>query len=127
MDKLLPRKVEFYRTVVPTPELEDRISPSVPRSSTVSAAARAGKAPVPVAKTNIYGSVSTSDIATNLKAVLAEDTRGVRILFNAEQISFVEETEEKDRVKHLGEFNIEIRLKGASESVRRKIQIRAQG
>lgn len=70
--------------------------------------------------------MSTSDIAANLKAILAEDEDGSRVVISPEQISFVQETEEKDRVKQLGIFEIEIRLEGAADSVRRTIQVNAQ-
>lgn len=127
LDRLLPPNLEFYRTPVSLPQVEERISPSVPRSSTVSAAARAGKeAPAPT-KASIYGSVSTNDIATNLKAILAEDTQGARVVLTPEEITFVQQMEEKDRVKQLGVFEVEIRLKGAADIVRRTIQVHAQG
>lgn len=127
LKSLLPANLEFYRTPVTIPQVEERISPSIPRSSTVSAAARAGKEVKTPSKTSIYGSVSTNDIATNLKAILAEDKQGGRVLLAAEDISFVEKTEDADRVKHLGVFEIEIRLKGAPDVVRRTIQVQAQG
>ena len=99
-------------------------------ASTVSAAARAGKeikAKTPT-KTSIYGSVSTNDIAGNLKAILAEDSRGALVVFASENITFVEQTsDDKDRVKHLGIFDIEIQLKGAPDVVKRTIQVHAQG
>jgi hypothetical protein len=80
-------------------------------------------------KTRIHGSVSTSDISANLKAILAEDEDGMRVvgLLKPEDISFVEETEDKDRIKHLGVFEIEIRLEGAADSVPRTIKVSAQG
>jgi len=80
-------------------------------------------------KKRIHGSVSTSDIAANLKAILAEDEDGMRVvgLLKPEDISFVEETEDKDRVKHLGVFEIEIQLEGAADSVPRTIKVSAQG
>ena len=80
----------------------------------------------PPEKRGIYGSVSTSDIAANLKAILAEDNEGRHIGFSHENISFVKETEDKDRVNHLGSFEIEIRLNDAPDFVRRKITVNAQ-
>jgi ribosomal protein L9 len=79
-----------------------------------------------VESNKIHGSVTTSDIATNLKAILAEDEQGARVVIAPEDISFVQETEEKDRVKQLGVFEIEIRLAGALDSVQRTIQVNAQ-
>ncbi|EKD15762.1 fructose-bisphosphate aldolase [Drepanopeziza brunnea f. sp. 'multigermtubi' MB_m1] len=127
LDQLLPANLDFYRTVITLEAPAQRISPSIPSSSATSrAAANNSKLSTP-GKENIYGSVSTSDIAANLKAVLAEDEEGVRIVLSPENISFVGETEEKDRVKHLGVFEIDIQLDGATESVRRTIKVNAQG
>lgn len=127
LEKLLPPNLEFYRTPVAAVRVEERISPSIPRSSTVSAAARVGKEEKASTSTNIIGSVSTNDIATNLKAILAEDKEGARVLLAVEDISFVKSTEEKDRVNHLGKFEFQIKLNGATKSVRRTIQVQAQG
>ncbi|KAK0104598.1 hypothetical protein ONS95_004884 [Cadophora gregata] len=126
LENLLPSSLDFYRTPIslPTPK---RVSPSIPASSAISAAAEGNKpGPGRTEKRGIYGSVSTSDIAANLKAILAEDEEGIRVVLSHENISFVEETEDRDRVKHLGVFDIDIRLEGAPESVRRTIQVSAQ-
>jgi ribosomal protein L9 len=134
MSKLLPPNIDFYRTPIsvdpPKPELLKRVSPSIPTTSAVSAAAAAAQ-PKQVEskeqrKTSIYGSVSTSDIAANLQAVLAETDNGVPIVLSPESISIIEQTEELNRIKHLGTFEIEIRLSGAVKSIRRTITVSAQ-
>jgi len=126
LDKLLPQNIDFYRTPITIALPTKRVSPSIPVTSTISAAAAQGKEPEKTGKTSIYGSVSTSDIAANLKAILAEDEQGARVLLAPEDISFMEETDDKDRVKHLGVFKIDIRAKGASDAVRRTIKVNAQ-
>lgn len=98
-----------------------RISPSIPATSSVSVQQNEKSE-----SKSIYGSVSTSDIAVNLRAILAEHDDGQRIVLGPEEISFVEETEDIDRVKHLGVYKIEIRLNGSSEAVRRSIKVNAQ-
>lgn len=120
LEDLLPPNLDFYRTTITIPT--KKISPSISSSSAIAAAAQSAKAD----SNKIHGSVSTSDIATNLKAILAEDEQGARVVISPEQISFVQRTEEKDRVKQLGVFDIEIRPEGASDSVRRTIQVHAQ-
>lgn len=76
-------------------------------------------------KTSIYGSVSTSDIAANLQAVLAENKEGARIVLLPENISFVGQVAD-DRIKHLGRFDIEIKLDSSVEAVKRRITVNAQ-
>lgn len=78
------------------------------------------------AQTGIYGSVSTSDIAVNLQAVLAETSDGASIVLSPENITFVEQVEDRNRVKHLGTYEIDIRLSGAVKAIRRTITINAQ-
>jgi ribosomal protein L9 len=120
LEDLLPPNLDFYRTTITVPT--KKISPSISSSSAIAAAAQAAKAD----SNKIHGSVSTSDIAANLKAILAEDEQGARVVVSPEQISFVQKTDEKDRVKQLGVFEIQIRLEGASDSVRRTVQVHAQ-
>lgn len=141
MDSLLPPSIDFYRTPIPLPPTMQRQSPSIPPGRVLSKAAeavaaeRAAKEAERVIKEaasrapekiGIFGSVSTSDIAANLKAVLAESDSGRQIVISPENISFVEETEDKDRIKHLGSFDIRIRVDTARESIRRTINVKAQ-
>jgi hypothetical protein len=127
LEELIPANLDFYRTPITTaPPTPKRVSPSIPITSAISAAAAEGKKLEKPGKTSIYGSVSTGDIVANLKAILAEDEDGARVVLSPEEISFVEETDEKDRVKHLGVFEIEIKLSGASNAFRRTVQVHAQ-
>ncbi len=77
-------------------------------------------------KKAIFGSVSTADIAASIRGLLAEDAEGSRIVLGPEDISFAIATEESDRVKHLGQFDIDIKLKGSSKFVRRAINVVAE-
>jgi ribosomal protein L9 len=77
----------------------------------------------------IYGSVSTADIATSIKALLAHNDEAARITLSEENIKFVDigDTDDPTKVKHLGDYNIAISLKGSTVSVSRKVHIVAQG
>jgi hypothetical protein len=134
ISKLLPPNIDFYRTPIPAeqpkPQPAKRISPSIPAASAISAAAAEGRPREPEAKsqgkTGIYGSVSTSDIAANLQAVLAESKDGAHVIISPENISFVGQTEDQDGIKHLGKFKIEIKLDSAPEAVQRTVTVSAQ-
>lgn len=78
------------------------------------------------ANANIFGSVSTSDIASSIRAILAEDSEGSRLVLGPEDITFAVETEEKDRVKNLGTYEVHIRVKEGGEVVRRTVTVKAQ-
>ncbi|PBP28391.1 Fructose-bisphosphate aldolase [Diplocarpon rosae] len=125
MDQLIPANLDFYRTPIAEPNTPTkRVSPSIPNSSAISAAATKAEAKREIAKNApIYGSVSTLDIAVNLKAILAEDEDGARVVLSPENVTFVDEMDEKGKVKHLGVFEIDIQVDGATESVRRTIKI----
>ena len=78
----------------------------------------------------IYGSVTRADMATTLKTVLSEDEQGARIVLGAEDIAIIARQGENfgvepDRVKALGDFTIEVRVKGA-EPIRRVVRVKEQ-
>ncbi len=78
----------------------------------------------------IFGSVSTADMVDAIKAVLAEDVEGARVVLAPGDIVVNEEVDEErgveaDRLKAVGEWNMEIRLKGM-EPIRRTVSIRPQ-
>lgn len=85
--------------------------------------------------TTIFGSVSTADITESMKAILAQTKEGARVLIGPEDITIVvpENAQaedhangiEGDRIKALGDFQVEIRVKGA-ETIVRTISVTAQ-
>lgn len=127
IDELLPANLDFFRTPI-TVSTPKKLSPSIPATSAISEAAQEGAISTTSVPDNasIYGSVSTADITANLKAILAEDEEGARVVLSPEDITFVKDTEEKDRVKNLGVFEIDIMVKGATDVVRRTIKVNAQ-
>lgn len=127
VSKLLPQNIDFYRAPIASKSpASQQHSPSIPAASAISAAAQEAARPKVSQEAGLYGSVATTDIAENLKSILADDTEGSRVVLTPEDITFVSKGEEKDRVKHLGTFEIEIRAKGATSAVRRTITVRAQ-
>jgi ribosomal protein L9 len=129
LENLVPPNLDFYRVPVTLSEAPQvRVSPSIRFNSVISAAAAAAevKEPQKPEATGIYGSVTTMDIAANIKAILAEDEDGVRVVLSPEDITFVEETSRKNGVKQLGIFEIEIRLDDAPDAIRRTIRVNAQ-
>jgi ribosomal protein L9 len=82
--------------------------------------------PQPIA---IYGSVSTADIAESVKAQLAETEDGARVVIGADDIKIIrnegEEDADSDRLKTLGDHQIEIQIKGGG-AVMRTVSIQAQ-
>ena len=132
----LPPSLIFYRTPISVPDSEVTIQkpPSRSRRATSSAAAELEAASEPFLKppqrqlATIFGSVSTADMAESIKAVLAETTEGSRIVVGAEDITIVQDEDDEsrhrdrgiegDRLKALGDFEIEVRVKGGEAVVR---------
>ena len=78
----------------------------------------------------IYGSVSTADVSEAVKAVLTQHEEGARVVLGPEDITITGEGGEGNgvepgRIKALGTFTVDIRVKGG-ESVRRTIIVKAQ-
>lgn len=77
----------------------------------------------------IYGSVSTADIADAARVALSVDDEGRRVVLGPEDITIVRERATEDgmepgRIKALGNFAVELRVKGGS-LVRRTVSVRA--
>lgn len=83
----------------------------------------------------IFGSVSTADMADSIKAVLAETNEGARVVIGAEDITIVQAEDDEsgyqdkgiegDRLKALGDFQVELRVKGG-EAVVRTVSVKPQ-
>ncbi|GAB7356437.1 hypothetical protein MBLNU459_g7208t1 [Dothideomycetes sp. NU459] len=99
---------------------------SAPKPSAPAASATATTA------TAIYGSVSSGDVAVAMKAVLAENDEASKVVFGEDDVRFVnvvidgQKVAETDRIKHLGEFEVEVRIRGGSAPVKRTVRIIAQ-
>ncbi|KAL8969858.1 MAG: hypothetical protein Q9197_004122 [Variospora fuerteventurae] len=124
IEALAPQQIVFYRVPIMTPE------PVSQESSKHSTTEEASMQPTPAPITKIFGSVSTADIVDAIKAVLAEDEEGARVVLSTDEIYISEEASEStgveaDRLKALGDYNVEIRLKGV-DAIPRRVSIRAQ-
>ncbi|KAL9632761.1 MAG: hypothetical protein Q9204_003655 [Flavoplaca sp. TL-2023a] len=128
----VPSELIFYRVPIAVPTSEP--APSEPVGNSINAIG--GDAPVQKtpesvpSATRIYGSVSTADIAESIKAILATSEESARVVLAPEDIKIDEPENEDvgvdvDRLKALGEYQIEIRVKG-TESIRRRVIVKAQ-
>lgn len=136
----LPARLDFYRQPI-MEEVETKPPPDEPATSKpqrqqrgVSSAAddlmaarsyTPPPAPSPTKPTGpqaIYGSVSTHDVLVAVRAAMGTNDEAARVVLQEEDIKFVDlpkhEMErdqyegENDRVKHVGEFVVEVRVKG---------------
>ena len=131
----VPQYLDFYRSPIVNPEPErPRHEPSQSRRESVSAAAAdlvAASEPFIKPQTvAIYGSVTTADIVTSIKAVLSANEEAARIVLNAGDVRVVSDAEaeatvDANRIKSLGEFEIEIQVKGG-DPVRKNVRVKVQ-
>ncbi|KAL8679475.1 MAG: hypothetical protein Q9186_004251 [Xanthomendoza sp. 1 TL-2023] len=132
IEAYIPPALIFYRVPIALPEPEP--VPPEPIGNSINAIG--GEAPVtnsPVVKpsiTRIFGSVTTADIVESIKAVLAVSEEGARVVLAPEDIKIDEKESEDvgievDRLKALGDYNIEVRLKGV-DPVRRLVSVKEQ-
>ncbi|KAL8704856.1 MAG: hypothetical protein Q9201_002015 [Fulgogasparrea decipioides] len=132
IEALVPPELVFHRVPIATSEPEPE--PPEPLGNSINAIGgelpvRRSPAPKPMV-TRIFGSVSTMDILDSLKAVMAEDDEGARVVLGAESIGIKEAANEElgieaDRLKAVGNYNIEIRPRG-SDPIRRIVSVRPQ-
>ncbi|KAJ6261386.1 hypothetical protein Dda_4056 [Drechslerella dactyloides] len=71
----------------------------------------------------LHGSVTTADVANAIKLIAAasKHPNGSRVVVNADNITFVKQME-KERVKTIGEYEVEISFKG-QETIKRSVVV----
>lgn len=140
MEAALPSHISFYRSPITDPEPKTPESPT-PRRAASPAAAVLDAASEPLKPQKhplapIYGSVSTADIVESMKALLNQTEEGARVVLATEDIKILvpEDVEpqdigiEGDRLKALGEFQVEARVKGGEAIVRTvSVEVQTEG
>lgn len=126
----------FYRSPLSTPEPSKPARTSSPRlyassaAADLAAASEALATPAKPEPIGIYGSVTTADIAASVRAALSQTEEGARVVLSSEDFTFVREpgsdsAGEADRVKTLGNFQVDVQVKGGG-TVRRVVTVEAQ-
>lgn len=76
----------------------------------------------------IFGSVSTADVATYVKEKVAYNDEASRITLSEHDVRFMglSALEEGTRVKHMGEYEVEIGMQKVEGKIKRKVVVLAQ-
>lgn len=122
----MPPELNFYRAVISSPQASN--APESERNE-AKAAEASGNTVEGKSVTNIYGSVSSADVASAIRAVLQQKDLAGRIVLEDSDIRFIRaDTGEDavDRVKQIGEYLAEIKVKGHEETIRRKVLVIAE-
>lgn len=126
----LPSEIVFYRTPISSADLPNDKSTESPNDKHTPDLTAGMQPPAQANVVPIYGSVSTADIADAARVALAMDEEGKRIVLGPEDVTILQEraTEngmEPGRIKALGTFVVDLRVKGGNP-VRRTVNVRAQ-
>ena len=131
-------RIDFYRQpiieekVVEEPQSEAKDPEPLFEGTGAAADLMAARRPVsrPVVKagpTPIYGSVSALDVLQAVRATMARNDEAARVILHEEDIHFVDlpETEhsEAGKVKHIGDFTVEIKVRGVDTVMKRTVRI----
>ncbi|KAK6429170.1 hypothetical protein LTR95_014681, partial [Oleoguttula sp. CCFEE 5521] len=137
----VPQRLDFYRQPIPAepePPAPKRATPSIGTGIAAelfaarTQAEEASKPVKPAAAQAIYGSVSTQNVLDAVKAALATNDESARVGLVEEDVRFIAGpevvgVEEAGRVvKHVGDFTVEIRVRGGEEGVKRHVRVNAQ-
>nr|POF04002.1 hypothetical protein CFP56_21758 [Quercus suber] len=147
LEIFVPGKLDFYRQPIieDLKETEQTLSareePAKPTrkpralygagADLMAAREKGPEAPKIATAQAIYGSVSTQDVLVAMRAAMANNDESARVVLLEEDLSFVDlpdiEGAEAGRVKHVGEFTVEVKIKGAEDKAsRRVVRVHAQ-
>lgn len=141
LEIFVPAHIDFYRQPIieekpTTPPPQQPKSPQHPTLAGAAADLMAARSAVPLPSKptgpqSIYGSVSTHDVLVAIRDAVARNDEAARIALTEADITFVElveGSEETDatRVKHVGEYQVDITVKGTMVPVRRTVKVIAQ-
>ena len=72
----------------------------------------------------IYGSVSPHDILVAVRAAIATNDEAARVLIAEQDIQFLEpQAQSENKIKSIGDFTIELKIKGAEQGIRRTVRV----
>lgn len=131
IDIFVPSRIDIAGTPRDTgkPKEKPREQPQLRGVSAADVLAAASAAPPKPADSRIpiHGSVSTKDVAAFITQQLAVNEEAARVVVSERDVYFLGGTEPNDetKVRHLGEYEVEIKVKGSEGGVRRKVRVYA--
>lgn len=123
----IPATIDFAREAIEEDKLPERRTYGASDAADILTAAAMANKPK-TASNAIYGSVSTTDVVTTIKAALAHNEEAARVVLSDNDVRFVSGNEDGDatRVKQLGNFKVEIQVPGAEAPITRSVRVRAR-
>lgn len=131
VELFVPPRLEFYRQpIIETKEPEKPVAER-PRFGGAAGDLLAAREPKPKeTRQAIYGSVSSHDILMAVRAVMSENDEAARVVLQESEIHPIdlsaEEGAEAGKLKHVGDFIVEIKVKGTEQVIQRTVRILPQ-
>ncbi|KAF2747374.1 hypothetical protein M011DRAFT_402907 [Sporormia fimetaria CBS 119925] len=123
----IPPTIEFSRQRIEQDEVESKPRYGASNAADILTAAAMASKPK-VSKNAIYGSVSTADVVSTIKAALSHNDEAARVVVSENDVRFVQKGADSDptKIKELGTFKVEIKVPGAEEPLIRTVRVRAR-
>lgn len=133
----VPQRLDFYRPPIVEEKEPEPSAPELKKQPQLGGAAgelmaaRQRKPEKPKEKPQaIYGSVTLQDVLMSMRAAMAENDEARRVVLHEQDLRFVDlpelEGAEAGRLKHVGEFKIEVKVRGGETAVRRTVKVNPQ-
>jgi hypothetical protein len=125
IDIFIPKRIDFRRTAI----AGDRPDPQRAGFSAGAdlLAARTGGVGINDKLSPIYGSVTLHDVAVEMRNAMDTNDEARRVIINQDDLTFVglpaSSEADADRIKHIGDFTVELKLKNMTQPVTRTIRV----
>jgi hypothetical protein len=121
----IPKRLDFPRTAIAGNKPEDQRSAFSAGAELL--AARTGGVGVNDKLAPIYGSVTLHDVAVVMRAAMDTNDEARRVVINQDDLTFIDlpasSEADADRIKNIGDFVVELKLKNMTEPVVRTIRV----
>lgn len=132
LDIFVHPRLYFYRQPLPpvveeAETVKEAVKEKMRTASSAAADLLEARTAIPKVKANagpqgIYGSVSAHDVLVAVRAATATNEEAARIVLREEDVVFLDEKVGR-AVKTVGDFTVEIGVKGAEKGVRRTVRV----
>lgn len=139
LDIFVSHRLDFYREPIMEEKPEEPVQAEDEKEDkkrrTASSAAAdllAARSPIAAEKSKaktkvmgaIYGSVSQHDILVAIRAATATNDESAKVVITEQDIHFLDKQVQADnKIKLIGDFTVEIKVKGAEQGIRRTVRV----
>lgn len=131
VELFVPPRLEFYRQPIIGEKEPEKPAPERPQFGGAAGDLLAARTPLPEKPREkpqaIYGSVSSHDVLVAVRAVMGDNDEAARVVLHEGEIQLVDlhqgEGAEAGKIKHVGDFIAEIKVKGSEKAIQRTVRV----